>query len=307
MSLILALQAISNALRTQWMWLRLVLVGAANPVMTTRRQLVINLIHRIQKWNRATVCSVAICSEETMAKYQIATAEDEELSVVRCYIKSSWPVEKRSCASRVLSYWGLPNSLSEYNGVVFYGKRLVIPVALRDDVSKSSRSAHQGVTKMLQRTEESVFWPGLRSRIEERCISCEACRSAEGRGRKEPLIPVEVPQYPFQVIGIDFFHHGGTDYLLVADYLLKWPLVHGMISTSSQSVIWKLKDSSMLFGIPEKVVSDNGPQFSSREYREFCRQLGIRQVMSSPLHPTGNGRAERTTGTRKQIMTKRGS
>ena len=55
----------------------------------------------------ATVCSVVIRSEGTMEKYQVATAGDEELAVVRRYIKSGWPVERRSCASRALPYWDL--------------------------------------------------------------------------------------------------------------------------------------------------------------------------------------------------------
>ena len=74
--------------------------------------------------------------------------------------------------------------------------------------------------------------------------------SCSRRQRKEePLIPVEVPQFLFQVIGLDFFHHGGTDYSLVVDYLSKRSLVHRMTSTSSQAVIQKLKDSFALFGI----------------------------------------------------------
>ena len=169
----------------------------------------------------ATVCSVVIHSEGTMEKYQVVTAGDKELAVIRRYIKSGWPMGRRSCASRALPYWGLRNSLFKYNGVVFYGKRLVIPVALRDEVWKSLHSGHQGVTKMLRRAVESVFWPGLRSLIEKRCVSCEPCRAAEGKERKGPLIPVEVPQYLFQVIGVDLFHHDGTDYLLVVDYLSK--------------------------------------------------------------------------------------
>jgi len=58
------------------------------------------------------------------------------------------------------------------------------------------------------------------------------------------------------------------------------------------------------FGQPDVVISDNGPQFSSQEFRDFCKSHSIKHSTSSPLHPSGNGQVERSVGSIKVMMHK---
>ncbi|KAF6036406.1 hypothetical protein EB796_005284 [Bugula neritina] len=60
----------------------------------------------------------------------------------------------------------------------------------------------------------------------------------------------------------------------------------------------------MDFGRPEVLVSDNGPQFSSFNFKLFYINQGITHRTSSPLHLAGNGQPERTIGTVKSMMKK---
>lgn len=252
------------------------------------------------------VCAVVIRSEEVMAKYQRATAADEELSVVVRYVKHGWPSKRKSCAGRALSYWSIKDSLSVVNGVVFYGARLVIPNILRDEVLGDLHTAHQGVSKTLQRAQSSVFWPGLRRRVEEKCLSCEQCRQFERSETREPLITIPIPSYPFQVVGADLFTQGGKDYLLVVDYLSKFPIVKCLQqSTVAAQVISCLSGVFSDFGTPEVLISDNGPQFRCHEFARFCKDWAVEHRTSSPLHPSGNGQAERWVGTVKSMIIKR--
>ncbi|KAF6038468.1 hypothetical protein EB796_003223 [Bugula neritina] len=80
------------------------------------------------------VCSIVIRSDEVMVKYQKATEEDEELSMVMKYVRTGWPTNRKSCAGRALAYWNIKDSLTVYEGLVFYGSRLVIPNMLRQEV-----------------------------------------------------------------------------------------------------------------------------------------------------------------------------
>ena len=60
------------------------------------------------------------------------------------------------------------------------------------------------------------------------------------------------------------------------------------------------------YGIPETVISDNGPQFSSEAYAQFAREYGFKHATSSPNHPQGNGEAERGVQTIKNLLKKEG-
>lgn len=66
-----------------------------------------------------------------------------------------------------------------------------------------------------------------------------------------------------------------------------------MKSTTSNATINTLRTLFARQGIPVEVVSDNGPQFRSEEFRQFMESNAIRHITSSPFHPRTNGQAER--------------
>ena len=57
-----------------------------------------------------------------------------------------------------------------------------------------------------------------------------------------------------------------------------------------------------MLGDPEQIVSDNGTQFTSREFGEFFNQHGIRHIRSAPYHPATNGEAERFVQVFKRVI-----
>ena len=136
--------------------------------------------------------------------------------------------------------------------------------------------------------------------VEEKGLSCDACLRAEGEGKKEPLIPFPAPHYPFQVVDSDLFSIQGSNYLMVVDYLTKWPAV----ITSSRAATQVLREMFSDLGIPQVIVSDNGPQHSGSEFRKFCAELTIQHRTSSPLYSSGNVQVEQTIGTVKGMMKK---
>ena len=92
--------------------------------------------------------------------------------------------------------------------------------------------------------------------------------------------------------------------MLIADLYSKFPIIRKLTNMSSSTVIYHLKGIFDEHGIPEMLISDNGPQYSSEEFRVFSPRYGFDHVTSSPLYPTSNGFIERTVQTVKKLFTK---
>ena len=77
-----------------------------------------------------------------------------------------------------------------------------------------------------------------------------------------------------------------------------------MLSTTSTTTIQCLRGVFARFGLPERIVTDNAPNFVSAEFSHFLCQNGIKQTTSAPYHPASNGLAERAAKIFKNGMKK---
>ena len=118
-----------------------------------------------------------------------------------------------------------------------------------------------------------------------------------------PLHPWEFPEGPWRRIHIDFAGPFENRMFLVAvDAYLKWPEVMMMERTTTTQTIDQLRNLFARWGIPQRVVSDNGPQFVSEEFTRFIKANNIKHTKSRPYHPATNGLAERFIQTFKQAL-----
>jgi len=118
-----------------------------------------------------------------------------------------------------------------------------------------------------------------------------------------PLHPWLWPPKPWQRLHIDFagpFH--GRTFLIVVDAHSKRPEVVEMKTTTTTANIQELWNLFSTFGLPEQVVSDNGPQFISSEFAQFLKSNGVKHIKSAPYHPSMNGMAERFVQSFKKAM-----
>ena len=72
------------------------------------------------------------------------------------------------------------------------------------------------------------------------------------------------------MVAADLFTLNRAEHLVVVDYFSRYPEVYKLQSTSSQSIINALKTIYSRHGIPETLRTDNGPQFSSRDFQDFA-------------------------------------
>ena len=93
--------------------------------------------------------------------------------------------------------------------------------------------------------------------------------------------------------------------LVVIDAHSKWPEVISMSSSTTQATIEGLGRLFAAYGLPQHLVSDNGPQFTSADFAVLLRKNGVKHIHSLPYHPSTNGLAEQFVRTLKAAMKNR--
>ena len=132
-------------------------------------------------------------------------------------------------------------------------------------------------------------------------MSCPHCVQTTTL-KREPLLQSTLPDHPLERVATDMFELNGSTYLLLVYYFFRYIEVQKLSSTTSTSVITAMKAIFARHGVPAVMVSDNGPQFASREMREFSESYGFSQVTRSPHYPQANGQAERAVKTAKTLL-----
>ncbi|XP_013875375.1 uncharacterized protein K02A2.6 [Austrofundulus limnaeus] len=213
-------------------------------------------------------------------------------------MENGWPAGSSPLFSHIRG------ELSHVDGLLLKQNRIVIPQSLQQDILHRIHEGHLGVEKCKRRARETVFWPGINRDIERMIGACETCQKHRNKQTKEPMIIADMPVAPWQKVGMDLFHLQGKDYLIVIDYYSNFPEMALLSSVSSACVITHAKSIFSRHGIPYTISSDNGPCFSSKEWKKFANQYGFEHITSSPLYPQSNGKAEKGVHILKQLLKK---
>ncbi len=231
-----------------------------------------------------------------------------EKDVVLCHLKDmvhdGWPNVRSESPPDLNEYWTFREDISVENGIVLKGHRIIIPKTLRQQMLNIIHQGHLGTEKCLLKAKDSVFWPGISKDINDLTTNCDTCLQHSKQQAKEPLHPHNVPSYAWQKLGSDLLDYKGNQYLLVADYYSKFPVLRKLDSTTSAAIINHLKSIYAEYGIPETLVTDNGPQYNSREFKSFCDEWCIEHITSSPTYAQSNGFIERMVQTVKNLLKK---
>ena len=107
-----------------------------------------------------------------------------------------------------------------------------------------------------------------------------------------------------QAVGLDLFHAGGRDYLVMVDRYSGYPFVQCLASTTAAAVTPALAGWWELFGLPSVVRVDGGPQFRCQEFLTFCGERDIELETFSPYNPRSNGLAEAAVKNCKKLLLK---
>ena len=181
------------------------------------------------------------------------------------------------------------------------GRQAVILTSLRQQVLQLAYEGHPGTVKMRQRLRDWVCWPGINEDVEQHVKHCQACLLSDKLASPvtPPVHSIPYPSKPWHTVTIDIKGelHGEASrwgYFIVAyDVHSKWPEVRAVNTVTSSAIISFLEELFSRWGLPTKIITDNGKQFVSRQIEEFFTSLPLERARTELYHPQANGALER--------------
>lgn len=178
--------------------------------------------------------------------------------------------------------------------------QLVVPTHERKEILRSYHddptAGHYGIQHTLHRIVTRYFWPGMAREIGEYVRSCIECQRYKAGNRKPAgLLQTPVMQRRFEVLAVDLFgplpaakrdHHW---ILIVENTASQWVELFPLQQTTAEACAEVLINEVLLrFGLPRRIISDNGAKFISGVMQQVAHCLGIQQTLTPVYHPEAN-------------------
>ena len=216
------------------------------------------------------------------------------------YLQNDWPDK---IPQELKPYFYGKDNLTIEAGCLMTGIRVIVPEVYRKKVLMELHSSHVGVVKMKSLACTHVWWPGIDHLIEQLVKDCTDCQRVRSQPSSTTLHPWSWPDKPWKRIHIDYAGpFQGCMFLVVIDSHSKWLEVIPMQHSTTYKTIEALRNLFSSYGLPQQIVSDNGPQFTSFEFAEFMKENGIKHIRCSLYYPSSNGEAERYVQTFKHSL-----
>jgi len=243
-------------------------------------------------------------STERLQQIKHASRDDPVLQRLWETIQRGWPQSKSDISECLHAYYDFRDELIVQDELVFKGDLVIIPAAMRKEMMASVHATHIGTEGCIRRARDSMFWPRMTTELKEYISKCDVCLTYRPSPGREPLLQHEVTERPWSKVGIDLCELRGRTLLVVCDYYSNFIEVDSLTKTTTVGVTKPLKVKFSRYGVPDVVISDNGPQFSSKEFAVFAKTWGFDHHTSSPHYPQSNGKAKNAVKTVKRLFTK---
>nr|ABA97807.1 retrotransposon protein, putative, Ty3-gypsy subclass [Oryza sativa Japonica Group] len=199
--------------------------------------------------------------------------------------------------------------LEDEQGTVWLGERICVPdnKDLKDAILKEAHdtlySIHPGSTKMYQDLKERFWWASMKREIAEYVAVCDVCQRVKAEHQKPAglLQPLKIPEWKWEEIGMDFItglprtSTGHDSIWVIVDRFIKVAHFIPVKTTYSGSQLAELYMARIvcLHGVPKKIVSDRGSQFTSNFWKKLQEEMGSKLNFSTAYHPETDGQTER--------------
>ena len=172
---------------------------------------------------------------------------------------------------------------------------------------------HQGKKQLLQQLLNlGYFWPTIKQNMAKHVKTCDACQVHGSLIYTHPtsLQNMTMP-WPFHTWGLDLIgpinlpSHGHIWILVATEYFTKWVEAIPLKKATGPMVANVICEHIICrFGIPHKIVSDNGTPFVNKDVCKLLDHRHIKHRRSTPYYPQGNGQAKATNRVLLKILSK---
>ena len=242
-------------------------------------------------------------SNTRLDELKLQTGSDDTLQLLMTTIRNGWS-ERRATPKILLPYFPNRHELSLHDGLVYKNGRVVVPKGMRSDILKRIHCSHLGVGSCLRKGRDVVYWPGMKHDIKDHVEKCDTCAQFQPTQTREPMLSYDIPETPWSTVALDLFQLKNKDYVVLVDYYSDYFEVQKMSKTTSTAVIDFCKACFARHGIPHILISDNGPQLVSQEFKAFATDWDFVHKTSSPYHSQANGKAEAAVKIAKNLIKK---
>lgn len=180
--------------------------------------------------------------------------------------------------------------------------RILVPEPLREKIIENCHSVmwagHPGTERTLSRVKQQYYWPKMNRDVDEFVKRCESCAKRKSPNQlKVPLAAPYEPVAPFEMVSLDIVgplpaSKQGNKYLLTfIDHFSRYaeavPLADQTAETTARAFV---KYILTRHGVPERLLTDQGRNFTSELFTTTCKILGIKKLRTTAYHPESNGR-----------------
>ena len=255
------------------------------------------------------VCAVVVAelhasgTDVRLDEVRRAALYDPEYQSLKRTVEEGFPQTKNDTPESIRRYWTVRDRLFVDDGLVVCGCRLVIPQELRKTVLAALHDGHMGKERTKSRARQVVYWPGMDADVENVTRSCLTCQAQLPSQQRETVLHHQPTQRPFQSLDLDFAEHAGRKYLIAVDGFSGWRFIN-LLGNSAQArqLMSAMREIFCQVGVPQWIMSDGGPQFTSKAFQDFLRRWGVEHRRSSPHYPQSNGRAEAAVKAAKKLI-----
>ena len=256
-------------------------------------------------------------AQMTLDDWQQAQEVDPVLGIIMERLKAGMLDQdwcKQTNSPKLNQYKRERNNLILQKGILYRQARpresdetllqLVLPPSYREVALKGCHNeiGHLGLEHMLDLMCDRFFWPHMAVQAKEHIGKCHPCLAFQARQPKAPLKNI-MATHPLELVHLDFLclepgKGQEENVLVITDHFTRYTQAYVTRTHIAQSMVKTLWDKFIVhYGLPEKILTDQGCNFESQLVADLCELMGVQKIWTSPYHLQTNGQCERFNST----------